>query len=769
MVGLDLQRRRRVALVLATGALFACTPPDEAPPPHPQPVEHGLCGPPCPAGSVCVYASATSEAPECVDATAVWDDGADPERHLVDAGGGWLRKRADAWERDDLRCNDGSPYAYYVSPGVGDAARSWLVYFQGGASCATAETCATRWLTYPNLMRQPRTVDPAWTPTLDSRTGAEQTGARAGLYSRDRADNPFRDWTFVHLTYCSSDLFTGTRRAEDDPSGLFFRGHAIAEGVRDELVGGIGATDPVISALAAVDRVVVAGSSAGGRGARGHLDGFADELKRRVPGLPVHGVLDSVFDVPVRPPQPLPEGSPGLLELWGAEPFGDRDCVEAHPEARSLCENGAHLLTGDGGVHDDHRDAGHLGVPGADERYASDGSFAFMSQHDHKISGQHGTWGMCVEQECDADPDCAPDEACLGSVCVRVEPCTPRYCFDGDEPCFGTAAPPACIGESAIHASRCDDGSACASGLCASGFCVERRADRCADDSQCRTGFRCQAGACTQRVSTEEQCVEPGLAWSAESATCTEAVGCGPSDPCGAGYTCRSPAVTPHGQVLAWGIRDELTGLPPAYGAFAPDSSVHAALVTNDFYDQEIDGTSFAEALGPWLDGDALYEERIASPRPVPVALSARDIHALTATGLPTRTEGTGCADDALALRVCAALPCDEATALHTLFVGDTDTRELDGRTPTAAEPVRLWWDAQPGCTPAGLEVPAGAFVTLGYRPGAGTVEAWALDIALPAGTLGTGGLTLPVALYVAAGGSAFWDPELTLLAAHRL
>ncbi len=41
---------------------------------------------------------------------------------------GQIRKRVDEWETKDLRCNDGSPYACYISPGVGSEAHNWLFF-----------------------------------------------------------------------------------------------------------------------------------------------------------------------------------------------------------------------------------------------------------------------------------------------------------------------------------------------------------------------------------------------------------------------------------------------------------------------------------------------------------------------------------------------------------------------------------------------------------------------------------------------------------------
>ncbi|MCP5113650.1 MAG: hypothetical protein GY953_22685, partial [bacterium] len=209
----------------------------------------------CADGSICAVASGGSTGRACTDPTAgVYDDGSGPSLQV--AGDGWVRKRVDDWEAQDLRCNDGSPYAYYVSRGMGEGADKWLFFFKGGAACADDEQCALRWAIQPQFMRQMRSVRPGFTP-------GPQMGPGAGLFARDQQSNYFADWNYVYLHYCSSDVFSGTLTAAEGTTGFHFRGRPITEAVVAELLDGI---DPSLPRLADASEVVVAGGSAGAAG-----------------------------------------------------------------------------------------------------------------------------------------------------------------------------------------------------------------------------------------------------------------------------------------------------------------------------------------------------------------------------------------------------------------------------------------------------------------------------------------------------------------------
>ena len=246
----------------------------------------------CLSGLICPIVSAGSNDRVCVDpGLGVYDDGSGPSIQMV--RNDWIRKRVDDWETKDLRCDDGSPYAYYISPGVGVDVDNWLFFFKGGASCGNDEACALRWSIQPQFMRQWRSVSPSYTP-------GRQSGPDAGLFSRDEPSNHFLNWTFVHLHYCSSDVFSGTATPAQNPTGFYFRGRSITEAVVDELLDGI---DPSLPRLAQANQVVVSGGSAGASGARHNMDMMADRILARRPSAVVKGIADSAISPPLYPSQ----------------------------------------------------------------------------------------------------------------------------------------------------------------------------------------------------------------------------------------------------------------------------------------------------------------------------------------------------------------------------------------------------------------------------------------------------------------------------------
>lgn len=153
-------------------------------------------------------------------------------------------------------CNDGSPATYLLRPGVGSGAKRWVIYLQGGGSCATADDCEKRYQQTPVYM-----------------SGATSTvGALPGIKSTDAGTNPdFWDATYVELQYCSSDLWSGDTAGNDalptsDLRRWHWRGRRIVAAVIDDLKG---------HGLNDATEILFTGSSAGGAGATTHVDEVA--------------------------------------------------------------------------------------------------------------------------------------------------------------------------------------------------------------------------------------------------------------------------------------------------------------------------------------------------------------------------------------------------------------------------------------------------------------------------------------------------------------
>ncbi|CAJ1327303.1 unnamed protein product [Effrenium voratum] len=138
----------------------------------------------------------------------------------------------------NTRCifSDSPKYGFQVVPGVAD---KLLLFFQGGGACfndastQTATPCLTR------VVQQPL----------------------VGVFDRESLTNPFRDYTVVHINYCSGDLHVGNvARWYLDKAGqrVEQRGYANA----------LSALKWTRSHLGRLSSLVVAGSSTGALGAQ---------------------------------------------------------------------------------------------------------------------------------------------------------------------------------------------------------------------------------------------------------------------------------------------------------------------------------------------------------------------------------------------------------------------------------------------------------------------------------------------------------------------
>jgi hypothetical protein len=192
-------------------------------------------------------------------------------------------------------CARGEPYSFWVRRA--DPAKL-VIFFQGGGGCWSAETCApgSRWFD--------DAVDESDNPLYQQ-----------GIFDFERPDNPFRDWSFVFVAYCTGDIHTGTR--EFDWGGFTVRhvGRTNAEA----------ALARAFERFPAPGRVLVAGCSAGSVGAAFH----AGRILAEYPDADV-AVLGDSLTLPVERPLDLSAagGPRGFLPETVL-----RGLAEANPEA----------------------------------------------------------------------------------------------------------------------------------------------------------------------------------------------------------------------------------------------------------------------------------------------------------------------------------------------------------------------------------------------------------------------------------------------------
>jgi hypothetical protein len=156
----------------------------------------------------------------------------------------------------DSQCDDGSPTGMGVNGGDGG---NLLVFFNGGGACWDYLTC---------YMLNTATHGPYGKTEFDAQlAGASQTNT---IFDRSDAANPFKDWSFVFIPYCTGDVHAGDNTMMySDNSGMITKtyhhaGHANVLAFVPRIAG----TWPQPGKL------VVSGSSAGGFGASFNYDTF---------------------------------------------------------------------------------------------------------------------------------------------------------------------------------------------------------------------------------------------------------------------------------------------------------------------------------------------------------------------------------------------------------------------------------------------------------------------------------------------------------------
>ncbi|KAK8914604.1 hypothetical protein KSP39_PZI024269 [Platanthera zijinensis] len=147
-------------------------------------------------------------------------------------------------------CLDGSPAAYYFSPGFGSGVNNWLVHMEGGGWCSNEEECIGR-----------------KSNSRGSSKNSEQMSF-SGILGGSQQSNPdFYNWNRVKVRYCDGSSFTGD--SVNPAKGLFYKGSRIWFAVVDELLA---------KGMYKAQNALLSGCSAGGLASILHCDKFRDLL-----------------------------------------------------------------------------------------------------------------------------------------------------------------------------------------------------------------------------------------------------------------------------------------------------------------------------------------------------------------------------------------------------------------------------------------------------------------------------------------------------------
>lgn len=143
----------------------------------------------------------------------------------------------------ESRCANGTPTGIAINPI--ENARGLLVFMQGGGACWNQDRCFVS-------MSSVHLAD-----TVDEAVVLSEAGNLSGLFDHDNAANPFKDYAYVYMPYCTGDLHIGTATKTYEGGTIHHYG---ARNVSEYLAR-------LVPTFPAIERVVVSGISAGGFGA----------------------------------------------------------------------------------------------------------------------------------------------------------------------------------------------------------------------------------------------------------------------------------------------------------------------------------------------------------------------------------------------------------------------------------------------------------------------------------------------------------------------
>jgi hypothetical protein len=153
------------------------------------------------------------------------------------------------------KCRDGSPFGVMVHWSASDS-KNLFLYFEGGGACANPGFCA---FNPADVNHQFSDKGQTALAATNLQNKAQEPGSQ-GIFNFAEAQNPYRDWNFVYIPYCTGDVhFGGNAEAK-------------IEGVeRTQNFSGAANSQAVIARAVATwpetARFVSGGSSAGGYGA----------------------------------------------------------------------------------------------------------------------------------------------------------------------------------------------------------------------------------------------------------------------------------------------------------------------------------------------------------------------------------------------------------------------------------------------------------------------------------------------------------------------
>lgn len=198
-----------------------------------------------------------------------------------------------AWQKvvpgGDCECADGSEFAFWERES--DPTKI-VFYLDGGGICFDAMSCANQ-----NTATSGERVGPDYDPNIEGENPARE----GGMFDFARADNPFRDYSFIYVPLCTADSHLGDVTREYSP-GLTVE--------HNGFVNGTAALNYLAEHYPDATQVVVVGKTAGSAAAPIYGGLVADLLSDAQ--VTVFGAQSGAF------PDDPDLNAEIIGELWGA-------------------------------------------------------------------------------------------------------------------------------------------------------------------------------------------------------------------------------------------------------------------------------------------------------------------------------------------------------------------------------------------------------------------------------------------------------------------
>ena len=159
---------------------------------------------------------------------------------------------ADTWTWvpfSDAFCGDGSTVGIGINPS--STGTRVLIYLEGGGACYDSLTC------YSLQTAAYFTTGYSETDFTTEASSSNYLAQTDGFFDRTSATNPFKDYSYVYVPYCTGDVHAGNNIVQLGANTAYFVGF-------DNMKAFLSRLYPTFRTA---DRVVLAGSSAGGFGA----------------------------------------------------------------------------------------------------------------------------------------------------------------------------------------------------------------------------------------------------------------------------------------------------------------------------------------------------------------------------------------------------------------------------------------------------------------------------------------------------------------------